>query len=111
MLCDIRQLESEVRVCGGDVLLSTGKGKGTGTVGDRSGGRSEIGGLGVGGISGVGVGGISGTEVDGSGGRRVDESGGRRVEGCGVGGSAGTFGGQLCMPEVGGTNSFQLVCH
>ena len=72
MLCDLVQSESEVRVFGGDVSLRAGKGKGTGTVGVGSGGlRSEIGGL--------GVGGISGTEVDGSGGQGVDGSGGRGV--------------------------------
>ena len=55
-MCGLVQSESEVRVFGGDFMLSTGKGKGTGTVGVRSGGlRSEIGGLGVGGMSGTEV--------------------------------------------------------
>ena len=85
MLYDLVQSESEVRVFGGAVPLSAGKGKGTGTVGVRSGGRSEIEGLGVGGISELGVREIWDKEIDGCGGLGV---GGR-----GVGGKKiGTFG-------------------
>ena len=75
--------------------MRIGKGKGLGTVGVRDGGlRSEIRELGIGGSE---VGGTLGTEVDGS--------GGRGVGGYGVGGDVGTFGGQLCVPEVGGRTS------
>ena len=104
MLCDLVQSESEVRVFGGNVLLKSGKGKGTDTVGVGSGERSDIGGLGFGGISGLGVGGTRDEEINGSGGLGV---GGLGVGGRGIGGgNVGTFGGQLCIPEVGGTISF-----
>ena len=77
------------------VPLRVGQGKGSGSVGFGDGGlRSEIGEFGVGGSR---VGGTLGTEVDGS--------GGLGVGGSGVGGNVGTFGGQLCVPEIGDRTS------
>ena len=99
ILCDLVQSESEVRLFGEEVSLGAGKGKGSGTAVVKSEERSEIEGLGIGGISGSGVGGKRDKEFDGSGGSGV---GGRGVGG----GNVGTFGGQLCAPGVGGTSSF-----
>ena len=88
-LCDLRQSASEVRVFGECVPRGFGKGRGSGSVGAGVGG-SEIGGSGsdIGGL-GVGGSGVAGT---------------LGTEGVGIGGEGefgGTFGGQLCVPEVG----------
>ena len=98
-MCDLVQSESEVRLFGEEISLGAGKGRGSGTEVVKSEERSEIEGLGIGGTSGLGVGGKQDKEFDGSGGSGV---GGRGVGG----GDVGTFGGQLCVPGVGGTSSF-----
>ena len=101
-LCDLRRSVSEVRVSSDCCVRGFGKGKGIGVVvvgvGGSEIGRSglEIGGSGleIGGSGVDGCGGIVGVEVD------VDVTSDR------VGSGSrhwfgGTFGGQLCIPEVG----------
>ena len=87
-LCDARQAGSEVRVSSDYCLRGFGKGKGIGSVVVGVGG-SEIGGSGV-----VGCGGPVDAEV------AVDVTSDRVGSGCSHG-FGGTFGGQLCIPEVG----------